>query len=122
MWDAETDECLEAIESSTELETIDEARSCFSACAIEHAETVIEAGSGARVMAVLTALQLVTHAREAGTGRHDGKQIAWFPVAIEHIESDTSGRVWAGPVADHLYIISLEGIEESANQEDIKTP
>jgi WD40 repeat protein len=120
VWGGATDDVL----SSPEQETIGETTSDFSARAIEHAhETVIEAGSGARVIAILTALQLVTHAREAGTDRaNDGKQIAWFPVALEYIASDTSGRKWAGVVADHLYIVSLEGTEESATQENIKTP
>jgi WD40 repeat protein len=38
-----------------------------------------------------------------------GDPIAWFPVPLEHITTHPSGRIWAGSVRNHLYIIKLEG-------------
>jgi hypothetical protein len=46
----------------------------------------------------------------------DGEPLAWFPTALEHITTQPSGRIWAGAAGNHLYIISLEGITEPANE------
>jgi WD40 repeat protein len=39
----------------------------------------------------------------------DGQPIAWFPGAVRNIVTHPSGRIWAGSMANHLYIIQLEG-------------
>jgi hypothetical protein len=38
----------------------------------------------------------------------DGQYVAWFPVALRDIATHPSGRVWAGAVGNHLYLIRLE--------------
>jgi WD40 repeat protein len=40
--------------------------------------------------------------------------VAWFPVPLGHIATHPSGRVWAGSVGNHLYLISLEGTPRPA--------
>ena len=42
----------------------------------------------------------------------DGQAIAWFPVALEHIATHPSGRVWAGSAGNRLYLIRLDGPEK----------
>jgi WD40 repeat protein len=98
VWDAQTHECLDVIRGSGDVKAIAAGVSKFPLRAIEHVhETVIEQAE-------------------------DGKPIAWFPSAFAHIVTHPSGRIWAGAVANHLYIISLEGTTKPASQEDIKTP
>ena len=41
-----------------------------------------------------------------------GDPIAWFPYALSHIATHPSGRLWAGSVGGHLYMIQLEGEPE----------
>jgi hypothetical protein len=43
---------------------------------------------------------------EPATG---GDPVAWLPAALEHLTTHPSGRIWAGSVGDHLYLIQLEG-------------
>jgi hypothetical protein len=38
-----------------------------------------------------------------------GEPPVWFPVRLELVTADPSGRAWAGSVDKHLYIIQLEG-------------
>ena len=52
----------------------------------------------------------------------DGKPVAWFPIALGHIVPNPSGGTWAGAVANHLCLISIEGIGKPAGQEGIKKP
>ena len=42
----------------------------------------------------------------------DGQAVAWFPAALDIIATHPSGRVWAGGVGNHLYLIRLEGGED----------
>jgi hypothetical protein len=37
-----------------------------------------------------------------------GVPIAWFPVALDHITTHPSRRIWTGSVGNHRYIIQLE--------------
>jgi len=43
-----------------------------------------------------------------------GQPVAWFPAAVHHVTTHPSGRTWAGAVANHLYIITLEGEGDAA--------
>ena len=52
----------------------------------------------------------------------DGMPIAWFPIALAHIVTHPSGRTWAGAVANHLYLITFEGITKPARQDNLNTP
>jgi WD40 repeat protein len=98
VWDAQTGECLEIIEGSGDVKAIAAGASKFPLRAIARVhETVIER-------------------------TEDGKPIAWFPIVLAHIITHPSGRTWAGAVANHLCLITFEGITEPASQEDIKTP
>ncbi len=47
----------------------------------------------------------------------DGKPVAWFPIALAHIVTHPSGPTWAGAAANHLYLITFEGIAKPASQE-----
>jgi hypothetical protein len=38
-----------------------------------------------------------------------GEAVAWFPAALDNITTHPSGRIWAGSVRNHLYLIRLEG-------------
>jgi hypothetical protein len=38
-----------------------------------------------------------------------GDPIAWFPAALERITTNPNGRIWAGSVGNHVYLIKLEG-------------
>ena len=97
-WDARSGECLEIIEGSGDVKAIAAGVSKFPLRAVPSVhETVIEQAE-------------------------DGKPIAWFPIALAHTVTHPSGRTWAGAVANHLYIISFEGITKTASQEGLKTP
>ena len=41
--------------------------------------------------------------------------VAWLPVPLGHISTFPGGRAWVGSSANHLYIITLEGGEESGS-------
>ena len=98
VWDVRNSGCLEVIEGSGDVQVIAAGASKFPlrAIACVH-ETIIER-------------------------TEDGKPVAWFPIALKHIVTHPAGRTWAGAVANHLYIISFEGITKPASQEDFKTP
>jgi hypothetical protein len=40
--------------------------------------------------------------------------VARFPVPLDHISTFPNGRAWVGTSANHLYIITLEGGEDSS--------
>ena len=40
--------------------------------------------------------------------------VARFPVPLDHISTFRNGRAWVGASANHLYIITLEGGENSS--------
>lgn len=42
----------------------------------------------------------------------NGKAVAWFPAALTTIVTHSSGRTWAGALANYLCLITLEGAEE----------
>jgi hypothetical protein len=39
-----------------------------------------------------------------------GDPIAWFPAILKPIAAHPSGRIWAGAVSSHLYLLQLEGV------------
>jgi len=88
VWDAASGECIEVMEGSGDIAAIAAAGIVFRWRAMNRSlETVIEpAGSG--------------------------EVVAWFPAAMDHITTHPSGRIWAGSVSNHLYIIRLEGADE----------
>jgi len=43
-----------------------------------------------------------------------GAPVARFPVPLDDISTFPSGRAWVGTSANHLYIITLEGGEDSS--------
>ena len=43
-----------------------------------------------------------------------GAPVARFPVPLDHISTFPDGRAWVGTSANHLYIITLEGGEDSS--------
>jgi WD40 repeat protein len=85
VWDAEGGECLEVIQGRGDVAAIAAGPSSFPWRALPRGDgTAIEPASGA-------------------------EPIAWFPAALDHITTHPSGRIWAGSVDKHLYIIQLEG-------------
>ena len=91
VWDVSSGECLELIEWSCDVAPIAAGGLSFPWRAIprgEDGETVIEPATG-------------------------GDAIAWFPVALRCVAADPSGRIWAGSVDNHLYLIRLEGGPDS---------
>ena len=85
VWDAATGDCLEVIQGFGDVAAIAAPASVFPWRAMSRNwETVIEPASG-------------------------GEAIAWFPAALEHHATHPSGRIWAGSVGNHLYLIRLEG-------------
>ena len=84
VWDAASGDCLEVIPGSGDVAAIAAPASLFPWRAMSLIlEMVIEPASG-------------------------GEAVAWFPAALEHLASHPSGRIWAGSVANHLYLIRLE--------------
>jgi hypothetical protein len=88
VWDAATGACLEVIQGTGDVAAIadgfDDARDFPWRALNRDNETVIEPAAG-------------------------GEPIAWFPAALENITTHRSGRMWAGSVRNHMYIIQLEG-------------
>jgi len=85
VWDAHSGECLEVIQGSGDVRAIASGSQAFPLRAVARGlETVVERAD-------------------------NGKTLGWFPVALQHIVTHPSGRTWAGAVANHLYIITLEG-------------
>jgi WD40 repeat protein len=86
VWDTESSECLDVLSKTDEGYTPAEQVSIDFAwrASTLGLETVIEPKSG-------------------------GQPVAWFSPAMCNISTHPSGRVWAGSVGNHLYIIELEG-------------
>ena len=85
VWDAATGDCLEVIQGFGDVAAIAAPASVFPWRAMSRKwETVIEPASG-------------------------GEAVAWFPAALDCITTHPSGRIWAGTVRNHLYLIRLEG-------------
>ena len=85
VWDAATGDCLEVIQGSRDVAAIAAPASVFPWRAMSrNLETVIEPASG-------------------------GEAVACFPAAMYPIATHPSGRIWAGSVGNHLYLIRLEG-------------
>ena len=89
VWDAASGECLEVIQGSGDIASIAAAGKVFPWRAMSrNLETVIEPAGG-------------------------GEAVAWFPAAMNPIATHPSGRIWAGSVGNHLYLIRLEGEPDS---------
>ena len=89
VWDAATGDCLEVIPGFGDVAAIAAPASVFPWRAMSrNLETVIEPASG-------------------------GEAVAWFPAALMHHATHPSGRIWAGSVGNHLYLIRLEGDPDS---------
>jgi hypothetical protein len=88
VWDAATGACLEVIKGKGDVAAIamgfNDARDFPWRALNRGNETVIEPAAG-------------------------GEPIGWFPAVLEYISTHPSGRMWAGSVGNHLYIIQLEG-------------
>jgi WD40 repeat protein len=89
VWDGATGDCLEVIPGFGDVAAIAAPASAFPWRAMSrNLETAIEPASG-------------------------GEAVAWFPAALEHLATHPSGRIWAGTVRNHLYLIRLEGGPDS---------
>ncbi|MGA8351711.1 MAG: hypothetical protein WB773_28235, partial [Isosphaeraceae bacterium] len=89
VWDAATGDCLEVIPGFGDVAAIAAPASAFPWRAMSrNLETVIEPASS-------------------------GEAVAWFPVGLTHRATHPSGRIWAGSVGNHLYLIRLEGGPDS---------
>jgi WD40 repeat protein len=90
IWDAGSGECLEVIDGWGYVEAIAAGASSYPYRVVNRdQETVIEPAAG-------------------------GEPVAWFPDALVNITTHPSGRIWAGSVGNHLFIIQLEGEPEPA--------
>jgi WD40 repeat protein len=88
IWDAASGACLEVIPGRGDVSAIAEGATAYPWRALcRGQETLIERAS-------------------------DGQPVAWFPAVLKNIATHPSGRVWAGSVGNHLYLIRLEGLEE----------
>ena len=89
VWDAASAQCREVIQGTGDVEAIAAGPSRFPFRALRRGlETVIE---------------------DAATAA----PLARFPVPLDHISTFPNGRAWVGTSANHLYIITLEGGEDS---------
>jgi WD40 repeat protein len=85
VWDADTGECVEVRADSGGV-------------------TAIAAGPSAYPWrALVRRLETVTETAA------DGTPVAWFPAALKNLTNHPSGHTWAGSVANHLYLFTLEG-------------
>jgi hypothetical protein len=83
--DAETGVCLEVIHGTGDGQVIAASAEEASFRAMNHAlDTVLDMTEG-------------------------GIEVAWFPTRLYKLVTHRSGRLWAGSVSDHLYLIRLEG-------------
>jgi hypothetical protein len=89
VWDADSGACLGVIEGRGDVKAIAAGAGCYPYRALSRdQETVIEPAAG-------------------------GDPVAWFPDALYRITTHPSGRIWADSVANHLYVIQLEGEPDS---------
>lgn len=85
LWDAQSGRCLEVILGSRDVNAVLGSESLLPWRAVVHPlETRIES----------------TRTSEA---------IAWFSAQLEPLATHPGGRLWAGGVANHIYLIALEG-------------
>jgi hypothetical protein len=90
VWDAVSGECREVIHGTGDVEAIAAGPLRFPFRALGRGlETVIEDAATAA---------LVTR----------------FPVPLDHVSTFPNSRAWVGTSANHLYIINLEGGEDSS--------
>jgi len=90
VWDAASGECREVIQGTGDVDAIAAGPSRFPFRALcRGLETVIEDAAA-------------------------GAPVAWFPVPLEHIATSPDGHAWVGTKKNHLYIITLEGGEDSS--------
>ena len=85
VWDAQTGECLEVREAFGDL----------SAIAV--------GVSALPLRAVVRGLETVWEQASAD------QPLAWFPAAFDHLTTDRANRTWAGSVANHVYLVRLDG-------------
>ena len=89
LWDAASGECREVIQGTGDVEALAAGASRFPFRTLRRGlETVIE---------------------DAATA----VPVARFPVPLDLISTFPNGRAWVGASANHLYIITLEGGEDS---------
>ena len=89
VWDAASGDCLEVIQGFGDVAAIAAPASVFPWRAMSwNLETAIEPASG-------------------------GEAVAWFPAALTRLATHPAGRIWAGSVGNHLYLIRLEGDPDS---------
>jgi len=94
VWNAETGECLEIIEGQGDVSAIAREASGPAWRALARGpDTVIESTTG-------------------------GGPVARFPESLEHIIAHRGGRSWAGAKANHVYLITLEGVAEPPTSAD----
>ena len=85
LWDAVNGECVEILEGSGDVLAVAAGAESYAWRAMARGlETAIEPAGG-------------------------GMAVAWFPAELEIIATHPSGRIWAGSVSNHLYLIRLEG-------------
>jgi hypothetical protein len=85
VWDVESGDCLKEIQGSGDVAAIAGPASVFVwRWMSRNSETVIERASG-------------------------DEAVAWFPAQLENLATHPSGRIWAGSMGNHLYVIRLEG-------------
>jgi WD40 repeat protein len=87
VWDARTGKCLDVIERGTDKDigALAGTPGDFPWRAIvDREDTVIEPAGG-------------------------NEAVAWFPARLSELATHRSGRIWAGRVSNHLYLIRLEG-------------
>ncbi|MGA2035158.1 MAG: WD40 repeat domain-containing protein [Thermoguttaceae bacterium] len=100
VWDAQSCNCLEVIEGSGDVKAIAAGASEFPLRALARGhETIIEQAK-------------------------DGTPIAWFPTALDCIVTHPWRCAWGGSVANHLYIITVEGggIQARTNEQLVSSP
>ncbi len=84
LWDAETGECLEVIEGDTDPFAAARGVDFPWRAVREPLETVIQDGK-------------------------TGHAVAWIALTPERITTHSSGRIWAGSIADYVCLFALEG-------------
>jgi WD40 repeat protein len=85
VWDAATYNCVETIPGRQDLAAVAAGTESFPWRAFQGgAETLVERTT-------------------------DGQAVGWFPIAVWGLATHPSGRLWAGYLNNHVYLIQLEG-------------
>jgi WD40 repeat protein len=84
LWDAQTGECLEVIQGTTDLYPAENPASFRWRVVVQGTETIIQNSSS-------------------------GEAVAWFELPPENITAHPSGRLWAGTIAEYVCLFALEG-------------